>query len=189
MTNKDLRHLRRSDLLELLLKQSREMEELQAKMQMMQEQLGSRSIAVNKAGSIAEASLQLNSVFEAAQNAADQYLENIKTYAEQQDETFKRLDAARAARFEQMTRDMDAKYTAEEEERRTRCEAMEAETRAHCEEMEAEARRRCEAMVKQAEAESKEYWEKVSKQLEKFYDAHVGMRELLLKTLPGSMQK
>lgn len=35
-----------------------------------------------EAGSIAEAALRLNKVFEAAQQAADQYLENIRTQAE-----------------------------------------------------------------------------------------------------------
>ena len=35
-----------------------------------------------EAGSIAEASLKLNKVFEAAQQAADQYLENIRIRSE-----------------------------------------------------------------------------------------------------------
>ena len=38
----------------------------------------SRRIELEKAGSIAEASLRLNGVFEAAQKAADQYLENLR---------------------------------------------------------------------------------------------------------------
>lgn len=38
----------------------------------------SRSIELEEAGSIAEAALKLNKVFEAAQDAADQYIYNIK---------------------------------------------------------------------------------------------------------------
>ena len=38
----------------------------------------SREIKLSQAGSIAEAALQLNGVFEAAQEAAKQYLENIE---------------------------------------------------------------------------------------------------------------
>jgi hypothetical protein len=47
-----------------------------------EEQLASRRIEVENAGSIAEASLRLNGVFQAAQEAADQYLENVRQRAE-----------------------------------------------------------------------------------------------------------
>lgn len=43
----------------------------------------SRRIELEKAGSIAEASLRLNGVFEAAQKAADQYLENLRRLSEE----------------------------------------------------------------------------------------------------------
>ena len=45
----------------------------------------SRRIELEKAGSIAEASLRLNGVFEAAQKAADQYLENIRQHADRRE--------------------------------------------------------------------------------------------------------
>ena len=44
----------------------------------------SRRIELEEAGSIAEASLRLNGVFEAAQKAADQYLENLRRLSEEQ---------------------------------------------------------------------------------------------------------
>ena len=43
----------------------------------------SRRIELEEAGSIAEASLRLNGVFEAAQKAADQYLENLRRLSEE----------------------------------------------------------------------------------------------------------
>ena len=43
----------------------------------------SRRIELEKAGSIAEASLRLNGVFEAAQKAADQYRENLRRLSEE----------------------------------------------------------------------------------------------------------
>ena len=43
----------------------------------------SRRIELEEAGSIAEASLRLNGVFEAAQQAADQYLENLRRLCEE----------------------------------------------------------------------------------------------------------
>lgn len=82
MTEKELRHLSRMDLLEMLLEQSKEVERLRAELETVKKQLEDRRIMEQEAGSIAEAALRLNKVFEAAQQAADQYLENIRTQAE-----------------------------------------------------------------------------------------------------------
>ena len=78
MTEKELRHLKRVELLELLVEQSKQVEELEARLQEAEEKLKNREILIETTGSIAEAALKLNGVFEAAQAAADQYLENIK---------------------------------------------------------------------------------------------------------------
>ena len=82
MTEKELRRLSRMDLLEMLLEQSREVERLQKELETVKNQLRDRRIMEQEAGSIAEASLKLNKVFEAAQQAADQYLENIRIRSE-----------------------------------------------------------------------------------------------------------
>ncbi len=84
MTDQELRKLSRADLLELLLEQSRENEKLREELKQTQEKLASRKIEIDNAGSIAEAALKLNGVFEAAQQAAEQYLENIRQLAEEQ---------------------------------------------------------------------------------------------------------
>lgn len=86
MTDKELRRLGRTELLELLLEESRENERLRAQIKKLSEQLASREIKISNAGSIAEASLALNDVFQAAQNAAEQYLENVRRLAEEQKE-------------------------------------------------------------------------------------------------------
>ncbi len=77
MTDKELRKLTRGELLELLLVQSKEIDRLNAELEQLQEQVQQREIKLAHAGSIAEAALQLNGVFEAAQAAADQYLQAI----------------------------------------------------------------------------------------------------------------
>lgn len=77
MTDKQLRKLSRGDLLQLLLEQIKENERLREQVAELSRQLNERKIVLEKAGSIAEASLMLNGVFEAAQAAVDQYLENI----------------------------------------------------------------------------------------------------------------
>jgi len=78
LEQKELRKLRRVDLLELLVTQAKENEQLRQQVQKLQAELNSRKILVEKAGSIADASIALNKLFETAQATADQYLENIK---------------------------------------------------------------------------------------------------------------
>lgn len=78
MTDKQLRRLSRADLLEMLLEQTKELEQTQKKYQQALKQLENRRLVMEETGSIAEASLQLNQVFESAQQAAEQYLYNIR---------------------------------------------------------------------------------------------------------------
>lgn len=83
MTDQELRKLSRKDLLELLIAQRRERDALKAELEEARTALQDRRICIENAGSIAEAALQLNNVFEAAQAAAEQYLENIRRCSEQ----------------------------------------------------------------------------------------------------------
>ncbi len=78
MTDKELKKLRRSDLLEMLIAQSKEVESLKMQLQEAQEKLENRNIAISSAGSIAEAALGVNQIFEIAQKTADQYIENVQ---------------------------------------------------------------------------------------------------------------
>ena len=78
MTDKELRRLSRMELIQLLLEQTRETERLQRELDAAKEELNDRRILISKAGSIAEASVQINQLMETAQATADQYVENIK---------------------------------------------------------------------------------------------------------------
>lgn len=84
MTNKELRKLTRRQLLELMLEQSRRIDELEAQLTSANEKLEKRQIVLEETGSIAEAALRLNDVFQAAQRAADQYLESVRLKGAQQ---------------------------------------------------------------------------------------------------------
>lgn len=81
MTDKELRRLSRAELLEMLLAQVEENEKLKARLDDAERALEDRRIAIERAGSLAEASLQLNKVFAAADQAARQYLENAQRLA------------------------------------------------------------------------------------------------------------
>lgn len=85
MTDKELRRLSRSELLELLIAQTAENDQLKTRLEQAEAQLRDRRIAIDKAGSMAEAALSLNGVFQAAEAAAQQYLENIQRISGQQD--------------------------------------------------------------------------------------------------------
>lgn len=78
MTEKELKKLSRTDLLKLLMLQTQENERLQAELDEANAKLEDRTLRVNKAGNIAKAALEINGVMEAAQQAAHQYLENIR---------------------------------------------------------------------------------------------------------------
>ena len=85
MTDRELRHMSRSELLQMLIMQIKENKVLSERLAAAEAELNSRQIAINNAGSLAEAALSLNHVFDAAESAAQQYLENIKRISDQQD--------------------------------------------------------------------------------------------------------
>ncbi len=120
MTDRELRKLRRIDLLELLIQQDEEMEELKMRLKRAEEQLAAREIDVKRAGSLAEASISISGVMEAAENAAKLYLENIQAMQRRQE-----------AACLQMEQESRRKAEALLEETRLRCRRMEEEAKSH----------------------------------------------------------
>ncbi len=82
MTNKELKKLTRTELLELLLAQTERADSLEKEIEELRKKLSEKDIAIQNSGSIAEAALKINDIFNAAQAAADQYLINIKGNAD-----------------------------------------------------------------------------------------------------------
>ena len=83
MTDKELHRLSRKELLEMLLAQIQENEKLKEELCRAERQLSDRRLLQENAGSMAEAAMRLNAVFEAADRAAQQYLENVRLSAEE----------------------------------------------------------------------------------------------------------
>lgn len=77
MNEKELRKMNKIELLKLLLEMSKEKERLEDELEAANEKLKNRMIVIEKAGSIAEAAMELNNIFELAQRTADQYLESV----------------------------------------------------------------------------------------------------------------
>lgn len=78
MTDKQLRKLSRKELLEILIAQAKDIENLQTEIDDLKKKSDDRKLKIAESGSIAEAALSLNGVFEAAQSAAEDYLVNVR---------------------------------------------------------------------------------------------------------------
>lgn len=151
MTDKELKKLSRVQLLELLLAQSRALEETQAQLQEAREALDSRRLQVEETGNLAEAALRLNQVFDAAQNAADQYLLNVKSRNQVMDEALRQAEQIVTA----------------------------AQTRAS--RLEAETREKCDAMTQKAQQDSQRYWDNLRKKLDRYMEQHPELKKELLE--------
>jgi hypothetical protein len=78
MTEKQMRSLGKTDLLTIMRKQEEEIERLGAENKTLSERLAQRALIMEDAGSIAEASLRIGGVMQAAQESANIYLESLR---------------------------------------------------------------------------------------------------------------
>ncbi|MGI5958410.1 MAG: hypothetical protein ACOX60_03205 [Massiliimalia sp.] len=179
MTEQNLRNLGRKELLEMLIEQGKELEFLKSEyekdleflrsehdkelailkkeLEESKKALEKKEIAINEAGSIAVAALQINGIFEAAQAASQQYIENIRSLNERQDAICAQRDAE----------------SREQADRRLR------ETTEKCESMEKACQEKCAAMEAQAKQRAEAYWTEVSVRLQCFYENHQELKKLL----------
>ncbi|MCR6545069.1 hypothetical protein NVS47_05995 [Dehalobacterium formicoaceticum] len=163
MTDIELKKLKRADLLEMLIDQSKENVNLQQQLNDALDQLQQREIKINKAGSIAEAALQINGLFESAQNSCAQYLDNI----------------------ERLNGELE-KIRAEQEAVSTR---ILAESQEKAAQLISKTQEKCDQMVAAAEEEAAVYWDEVFQKLGVYHEEHNGPQELLLLLNKLSKQK
>lgn len=74
----ELKKIRRAELLNIMVAQSKEIDRLNEELESMKEKLKSRELEIKKCGSIAEASMALAHIFEDAQKAVDLYMYNVR---------------------------------------------------------------------------------------------------------------
>lgn len=162
MTEHELKKLSRQDLLEMLIAQSREMQALQERLTAAETALSQKQIHIDNAGSIAEASLSLSGIFEAAQEACKQYTDNIENLSKRQEEVCAQ-------------REKESK----EKARRLLTEALRQKER-----LERETRANCEEMTRKAKEESQEYWNNAFRKLNAFLSEHAELRKILSAETP-----
>ena len=78
MTDKEFKRLSRSQLIEIIYQFQLKQDELIAENQRLSEELADKRLRITQAGNIAEAALAINNVMQDAQNAAQQYLDEIR---------------------------------------------------------------------------------------------------------------
>lgn len=174
MTDKELQKLKRSELLEILLEQSREAGDLRERISAlyeenasMQAKLEDRRIKIEKAGTLAEASLLINGVLESAQSAAQQYLDNLQDLYDREEVNCEKKEAETEAYVSKLME--DTKRKCEELEKTTadkcasmtfvmqeRCDAMKEETEQLCTKMEEDIRRKCEELERETKLRCEE---------------------------------
>ena len=181
MTQYEMKKLSRKELLQLAAEESAQIRILQEHLEIAENELHKREININEAGSIAEASMKLSNVFEAAQEACRLYTDNIQRLSERQESI--------CAEIEKETKEKAAAYEAEvisrcerlEKDTKEACEKLDMDTKAGCEKLEKDTKTSCEKMVETAKAEAKAYWDELSQKLEDFYQAHAGLQAFLDK--------
>lgn len=131
MTDQELRKLSRKDLLEILLVQEKERAALEKELEEAKALLHKREIQIEQAGSIAEAALQLNGVFDAAQAAIQQYQENVMERCRQQE-----LDCRR--KIEETVRQAQEWVQRTQEDTMRKCQEMERQAKVRVEAIQAE---------------------------------------------------
>lgn len=184
--DKKLQKLKRADLLELLLEQSRNNDSLKLQLEEktesiieLKKQLRDRKIDIQNAGTIAEASFKLNGVFDAADKAAQQYLENLQELYKKEHDLYAVKEAAVEKRCSALLQATQERCESMKEDTQKKCEELMASTLQQCEEREKEAEERCQVLDLKAKTDVDNRWNELSKRLEEFYTTHAGIRELL----------
>lgn len=155
MADRELRRMHRAELIEIIYALKQSEDQLKAQNAALTAQLQDRQLRLESAGSIAQAALELNNVFAAAQAAADDYLHSVQaSLADTNATAANTLSQARSEAkriLEQAQADADSLKAQAQQE----CDAMTAAAAQKRTQTEAD----CKAMVEQAEQEVQQRWQ------------------------------
>ena len=83
MTDKEFKRLSRAQLIDIIYKLQLELDKVNEEKQELESKLADKRLRLQSAGNIAEAALEINDCFRSTQNAAEQYLNEIKAIREE----------------------------------------------------------------------------------------------------------
>ena len=83
MTDKEFKRLSRAQLIDIIYQFQLQVDQLTEQNQELERELADKRLRLSNAGDIADAALEINDCFRSAQNAAEQYLNEIKAIREE----------------------------------------------------------------------------------------------------------
>ena len=83
MTDKEFKRLSRAQLIDIIYQLQLQIDKLNEEKQELESKLKDKRLRLKSVGNIAEAALEINNCFRSAQNAAKQYLNEIKVIREE----------------------------------------------------------------------------------------------------------
>ena len=83
MTDKEFKRLSRAQLIDIIYQLQLQIDKLNEEKQELESELKDKRLRLQSAGNIADAALEINNCFRSAQNAAEQYLNEIKAIREE----------------------------------------------------------------------------------------------------------
>ena len=102
MTDKEFKQLNRAQLIDIIYQLQLHIDELTDQKHSLEKALEDKRIRISNAGNIAEAALEINNCFRSAQNAAEQYLNEIQAIREETEAERQRILAAAKAEAEKI---------------------------------------------------------------------------------------
>ncbi|MCC8045586.1 MAG: hypothetical protein LIP12_08835 [Clostridiales bacterium] len=162
MAEKELRRMNRTELIEIIYALQQNGMTLQQENEELHRQLEEKIICIENAGSIAEAALSLNHIFEDAEAAAQQYLDSVRAACGQMQPQTEGTLASRAeehnsllikeslaSRVEELSVSVpqNDKFSAlQQESIRQECDQLREEARQECDQLREEARQECDQL-------------------------------------------
>ena len=177
MSDKEIRTMDRMHLLNVLRQleleveeKSKQIESLAAEKDEISKQLEDRRISMEKAGSLAEASIAVSGIIKAAQEAADVYLANIRRMEAEKMASASTVEAETKLKIDVMLQEAEKKRKDIEIEALMKADAIIKDAEQKRSSLEYEERKR----IEELQAMSKQYMEFIDK-------AHLTMHDMIQK--------
>ena len=165
MTDRELRRLHRSELLELLIAQGKENAALQEQLLRAEEAAQAREMKIREAGSMANAAVEINDLIGTAQRAVDMYTENTYRVCVEQETKAKELLSEAQAYAEKVVGEADERVGWMMDALQTRALEIVRDARSAAEQLVRDAERQadqllhstqqeCDRMLRQANADA-----------------------------------
>ncbi len=110
MTDKEFKRLSRAQLIDIIYQFQLQVDKLTEQNRELEQELADKRIRLQNAGNIAVAALEINNCFRDAQNAAEQYLNEIKAIREETEAERQKILAQAQAEAEEIVANAHKQY-------------------------------------------------------------------------------